>query len=155
MSNIWQNAIYDRTQADVDRIKELLAKVKFSNMTPAEQTEFLSDSKGALNYSDLARIKNNIELLAEVLEIDVTIPTIPEIPKESFYNAILSGTQAIRNASVLYASTPQVPTVPLNSFLKWNDIERVLHDTYDILMNNFHYYCGEQLYGGDAVGLLL
>lgn len=155
MSNIWQDAIYNRTQADVDRIKELLAKVKFSNMTPAEQTEFLSDSKGALNYSDLARIKNNIELLAEVLEINVTIPVIPNVPTESFYNAIRSGTQAIRNASVLYASTPQVPSTPLNTFSKWNDIEKILHDTYDILMNNFHYYCGEQLYGGDLTALLL
>lgn len=155
MSNIWQDAIYDRSQADVDRVKELLSKVKFGNMTAAEQTEFLTDSKGALNLSDLFRIKNNIELLAEVFELNITIPTIPDIPKRSFYDSIRSCTQAIRNMGVIYVSTPQVPAAPLNTFSKWNDIEKILHDTYDILMNNFHYYCGEQLYSGDSIGLLL
>ena len=71
MISIWQNAVFDRTQADVDRINELLSKVRFSDLTLEEKAELLTDSKGALNTSDLERIKNNIDLMAEVMELRI------------------------------------------------------------------------------------
>ena len=155
MISIWQDAVYDRTQADVDRIKELLSKVKFSELTTEEKAELLTDSKGALNMSDLERIKNNIDLMAEVLELRITTTAIPDITTTSYFNEIRQNVQTIRNAGFIRNTTPRVPAAPLNTYEKWNDIEKILHDTYDILMNNFHYYAGEQLYGGDSVALLL
>ncbi len=155
MSNIWQEAITDRSQADVNRVLELLAKIKFETFTDDEKAEWLTDSKGALNTSDLLRIKNNIELLAEVLELDLTISNVPDIPKESYYTELLHNVAAIREAGITFSSTPTVPQAPLNTYDKWNDIEKILEDIYNVLMNNFHYFCGEQLYAGDTVALLL
>ncbi len=155
MINIWEDAVFDRTQADVDRVLELLSKIKFSELTLEEKAELLTDSKGALNTSDLERIKNNIELMAEVLEITLNVSEVPEIPTTAYFNEIRQNVQAIRNMGFIRNTTPQVPAPPLNTYGKWNDIEKILHDTYDILMNNFHYYAGEQLYSGDSVALLL
>lgn len=155
MSNIWQDAVTDRSQADVNRVLYLLSKVKFAALTEDEQAEWLTDSKGALNTSDLARIKNNIELLMEVLELTNTVSDVPAYPQAGYYAELLTNVKAIRDGSVVYKSTPAVPEAPLNTFQKWNDIEHILLDVYNILLNNFHYYCGESLYAGDNTALLL
>jgi hypothetical protein len=155
MISIWQDAVFDRTQADVDRINELLSKVRFSDLTLEEKAELLTDSKGALNTSDLERIKNNIDLMAEVMELRISTTDVPEIPTQAYFDEIRRNVQTIRNAGFIRNTTPKVPKAPLNTYQKWNDIEKILHDTYDILMNNFHYYAGEQLYSGDSVALLL
>ena len=156
MSNLWIDAITDRSQQDINRILELLAKVDFESFTSEEQNEWLLGEKGALNRYDLERIKNNIELLNEVLVLPTTIPAIPELPKIDFYDCILADVEAIRTAGPKKTTTPDTPTQPLNTFQKWNDIERILFDVYDLLLNNFHYYCGgDQLYAGASTGLLL
>lgn len=155
MSNLYQESVTDRTQADVDRVNELLAKVKLSNMTDSEQAEFLQGLKGAINTSDLLRIKNNIELLAEVLELDLTISAVPEIPTQEYFQEICTNVQAIRDCHFCYVSTPNAPAPPLNTYKKWNDIEQIIADAYYLLTDNFHYYAGEQLYSGDDFALLL
>ncbi len=155
MSNLYQESITDRTQADVDRVLELLSKVKLQNMTEAEQAEWLTDSKGSINTSDLLRIKNNIELLAEVLELNITISDVPEIPTQAYFEEIRTNVQAIRNCHFCYVSTPNAPAAPLNTFDKWNDVERIIADAYYLLTDNFHHYAGEQLFAGDSFALLL
>lgn len=155
MSNLWCEAVTDRKQADVDRLYELFAKGNFDKLTSNEQHELVNNSKGALNADDLRRIKNNIELLVEVLELDLTISAVPRIPTQSYFAEIIDNVTAIRNCNYIYTKTPVVPEAPLNTFKKWNDIEKILADTYDILMSNFHYYAGEQLYAGDSIALLL
>lgn len=155
MSNVWMNAVTDRSQADVDRLLEIFAKGNMDNLNYREQWTLLTDSKGALNKSDLVRIKNNIELLSEVLELNLVTSPVPLIPGVSFYAEIIRNVTAIRNCHYIYTTTPAVPEAPLNTYQKWNAIEKILDDTYDILMSNFHYYAGEQLYAGDSVALLL
>ena len=155
MSNIWMDAVTDRSQADVNRLHELFAKGNFDNLSNVEQHELVNNSKGALNAFDLRRIKNNIELLAEVLELNLTISPVPRIPTQGYFTEVLDNVRAIRNCHYIYTKTPAVPEAPLNTFEKWNDIEKILDDTYDILMSNFHYYAGEQLHAGDSVALLL
>lgn len=155
MSNLWQDAVYDRTQSDVDRVKELLASGRFSALTEAEQTEWLNGSKGSLNTSDLARIKNNMELLIEVLELANICSDVPTFPQADYFDEVLVNLKAIRNSGFIYNTTPAIPSAPLNTFSKWNDIEKILTDVYNILLHNFHYYAGENLYAGDTVADLL
>ena len=156
MSNLWIDAVTDRSKKDINRILELLAKVNFEAFSSEEKEEWLNGEKGALNRSDLERVKNNIELLSEVLELTTTIPLVPELPDIQFYDAVLNDLTAIRTTGPIKATTPEVPEQPLNTFEKWNDIEKILFDSYDLLLNNFHYYCGgDQIYAGDATGLLL
>jgi hypothetical protein len=59
--------ITDRTQADVDRVKELTAKARTGTWTEEEQQEWAAGMKGALSYTDYNRIENGIKELAEII----------------------------------------------------------------------------------------
>lgn len=155
MSNTWIEPIYDRSQADVDRLLELISKGSYSALSEAEKAEYDKDSKGAINLSDLERIKNNAELLAEVYELELTFSDIPKMPTVSWYKELTDNIKVIRDASLHHKSIPNVPDHPLNTFDRWNDIEYILRDIYEILMHNFRYYCGTEISTGDSFGALL
>lgn len=152
--NLWQDAVTDRTVQDVERVLELLKK-NWSDFTSEERTEWIGGMKGSINAADLNRIQGNIALLAEVLELELDIKPVVEFPNKELIDNILSNTRTIRDAYMIHADTPRVPTQPINTWTKWNDIEKILADVYDILLNNFSYYCGSEIYCGDATGLLL
>lgn len=59
--------ITDRTQADIDRVKELTAKARTSTWTEEEQQEWAAGMKGALSYTDYNRIENGIKELAGIV----------------------------------------------------------------------------------------
>ena len=151
---LWKNAVTDRTQSDVERVLELLKK-GWQSFTHEEKETWQNGLKGALNRADLERIQNNVQLLSDVLELDLVVEDIPEIPMADFYNTLAANVEAIRGAYCIHADTPPTPPAPLNTFQKWNDIEKILLDVYEILMNNFSYYCGGEIYAGDTSGLLL
>lgn len=151
---LWQQAVTDRIQSDVDRVVELLEK-GWQNLSDGEKAEWSNGLKGALNTSDLRRIQNNIQLLSDVLEIDLDVPMVPELPNENFYDLVIKNTASIRSVYCVHTTTPETPEAPLNTYSKWNDIERILADVYEILLNNFYYYCGSEIYAGDDTGLLL
>lgn len=151
---LWKNAVTDRTQSDVECVLELLKK-GWQSFTHEEKETWKNGLKGALNRADLERIQNNVQLLSDVLELDLVVEAIPEIPKVNFYNTLAENVEAIRGAYCIHADTPPTPVPPLNTYQKWNDIEKILLDVYEILLNNFSYYCGNEIYAGDTSGLLL
>lgn len=151
---LWKDAVTDRKQSDVERVKELLEK-GWQNFTDEEKEEWSSSMKGALNTSDLERIQNNVQLLSDVLELDLSVEDVPELPDVKFYDQLLINIEEIRSAYCVHQTTPDTPAAPLNTFRKWNDIEHILFDVYKILLNNFHYYCGGEIYAGNETGLLL
>ena len=59
--------ITDRTQADIDRVKELTAKARTGTWTEEEQQEWAAGMKGALSYTDYNRIENGIKELAGIV----------------------------------------------------------------------------------------
>lgn len=77
------------------------------------------------------------------------------VPTEAMYAELLRNVEIIRRAYCIHTTTPETPEAPLNTYSKWNDIERILADVYEILLNNFYYYCGSEIYAGDDTGLLL
>lgn len=151
---IWMQPVTDRSQSDVDRVLELLQK-GWDNFNTDEKTEWMAGIKGALNLSDMQRIQNNTQLLSDVLELDLDVADIPEPPNETFFTSVLNNTEIIRNAYMIHSDTPQTPSMPVNTYQKLNDIEKILADVYGILLNNFNYYCGTEIYAGDDTGLLL
>lgn len=147
--------VFDRTQADVDRAKELNNKYIAGVITEEEKSEWDSGVKGALNVSDLNRIEANIHTLSGHFACPVITRqwNSAEIPRSSDYLRIRDNIQSIKSAWFGLSQTPEVPEQPLNSFEKWNDIERILHDlnyTYERYVNGF-YYCGET-YAGEGIG---
>lgn len=151
---LWIEAVTDRSQSDVYRVLELLKK-GWKDFSDSERQEWSAGMKGSLNASDLERVQNNIKLLSDVLELNLAVSEVPEFPTVSLFNEIRENTGKIRNAYCIHSTTPIVPNEPLNTFEKWNDIERILDDVYKILLNNFHYYCGTEIYAGESNGLLL
>lgn len=156
MSLLWMSPVTDRTMQDVNRAKELNSK-RFADMTAEEKVEYLAGLKGALNREDLLRVENNIRLLADVLELDIATyeDAIPEFPTTAYYNNLLGNVEAIREAYVVHADTPSTPNAPLNTYGKWNEVEKILADVHECLDANFYYYCGSEIYAGDTTGLLL
>ena len=54
----------------------------------------------------------------------------------------------------IYQTTPAVPSHPLNTFQKWNDIERILYDVHDLVLIIDYDRSGVELYAGQAIGVM-
>lgn len=149
--------VFDRTQADIDRVKEL-RRIGWQNMTSTQRKEWISGLKGCLNTSDLKRIENDIYVIAQLLDVDVQTnkDNLPELPDSIYFARVLENVQILRNIGYLHGDTPEVPVQPLNTYQKWNDIERILHDIYWIYNanNSCYAYCGTELYAGSETELL-
>lgn len=152
----WEPPVTDRTQADVNYAKELIA-IGWNNMTAEQRSEYLAGLKGCLNTSDLSRIENNIQILIDVLELDKTshVGAVPEFPAANYFSDMKSNVAAIRAAYCVHADTPAVPELPYNTWQKYNDIEKILADVYEVISAQMNYYAGTEIYAGDTVGLLL
>lgn len=148
--------IFDRTQSDVDRVKELQDK-GWSNFTDDEKQEWLSGMKGALNTTDLKRIENDIAIIGKLIGIELVTyqDNLPEIPNAAYFTNLLYNMEQLRACGYLHADTPMVPAQPINTYQKLNDIERILFDIYSIYNTNFFYYCGNEIYCNDEIGFLL
>ena len=75
MSTVIDTLIYDRTQADIDRLYELKNKILtqgLSALTTDEKTEYMNGMRGAYNYGDLNRVGNATSYIANRM---TTIPT--------------------------------------------------------------------------------
>lgn len=153
----WADAITDRTLNDVNYVKELNSKFLDGTISEDEIEKWKSDLKGALNTSDLERIENNIKILSDVLELDLTthVGNIPQFPDTAYFANLRNNVQAIRNSGYILPTTPQVPQSPLNIYWKWNDIETILMDVYGILTQNFYMYCNDDVYCGEGNAILI
>lgn len=150
--------IFDRSQSDVVKLQSFLDR-GYKNLTADEKTEWLNTNfKGALNISDLNRIEQNMNVLSEILGLTITIKTWQEtdIPTNTDFTRIRNNLMSIRSQAVLqgliYASTPEVPNLPFNHYQKINDIEKIIFDIYTLYTNKY-YYCGQEVYCGEAIGL--
>ena len=67
MSTVIDTLVFDRSQADVDRVFVLKDKIMsggWSSLTSAEQTEYLAGMKGAYNYTDMNRVGSAVSYIA-------------------------------------------------------------------------------------------
>lgn len=136
--------ITDRTQQDVDRLKELIRK-GWENLSPAERIEWsVSVQKGAYNYDDLNRVENAVADLASRMNrkgFAVNIQPTREwmntdIPTQSDMERFLSNVRAIRNFGQMYSTTPEVPATMDNlTYSDANAIEQILADADSIISN--------------------
>ena len=150
----WIEPVTDRTQNDVNRVKELKAK-GWDNMTSDEQEEWVHGLKGSMNYSDFMRVRNNILLLSDVLGLGIELEEPPNFVAIDYVKRIREYVDTIRNAYVTHFDTPVTPNNPINTYDKWNKLEYIMQDVYEILTGNFFHYCGDGLYmGAEGIGLI-
>ena len=113
--------------------------------------------KGVLNAEDINRIENNTETIADKIAVPVTVKSwsVGGLPRVSDYKRIRDNVERIRQGYGIRSNTPVTPEQPLNTYQKWNDIERILFDVNDLYdrTENARAYCGE-IFAGEGVGIL-
>lgn len=141
---IMYTLITDRTQADVDLVRQLAAEGK-PGMTPNELSLWLSDLKGSYNRSDLNRVGKAINYLSARLKLEgytgtPTVKTdwsdsdiwITQAQLESYRQALLE----LRTALNISAQLPAVPNSYARlTYQKANDIELLLTLIFEALNN--------------------
>lgn len=148
--------IYDRTEKDVERVEELRS-IGWKNLSEKQRKEWLDGLKGAFNLSDVKRNENNCYILAQLLNVSLVTyrDNLPEYPNYEYFENLRKNVQALRDVGYRFSDTPEVPKQPINTYQKINDIEKILHDVYEVYNSNFTYYAGEGLYAGENTNLLL
>ncbi len=154
--------VYDRTQADVDRVKELNTKYLNGTISEDEKREWSTGIngsrglKGAFNLCDLQRVESNTQVIGGLAAATVSTKdwAYGDIPRISDYARIRENVQKIRDSQMVLSVTPEVPGQPLSTFQKWNDIEKILHDVYYVYtrLQESYYYCGTEMYAGEGIG---
>ena len=67
MSTIIDTLIFDRTQADVDRVFSLKNKILtegLSSLSAEEKAEYMAGMKGAYNFQDMNRVGQAVQYIA-------------------------------------------------------------------------------------------
>lgn len=107
------DAIYDRTQSDVD------------NYT----------GKGKVLYTDFNRLEDNTKTVCDKLAIAFTKKTwsVGGLPRFSDYSRIQNALNSIDSA---YPLDLPIPARPWNSYQKWNQLEYFLWATNDSIERN-------------------
>lgn len=148
--------IFDRTQKDIEKFLDYKNR-GYYNLTDKEKQEWDSGLKGCLNYKDLKRIESCMKIISDMLELNLNTrkDSLPEFPTSSYFEHLLGNLRTIRDTEYVFTTTPEIPEQPLNTYAKFNAIEKILYDVYTLYNNQFKYYCGEDYYCGDSVGMLL
>ena len=131
--------ITDRNLLDVSQAKELSSKILtagYDSLTESEKAQWESALKGFLNHTDLNRIEGNIQEVADTLEISVDVGktdwVMNSLPTLSDFQRIRDNTQKIRSSGYARKDTPLTPVLPLNTYGKINDIEKILLDVFSL-----------------------
>ena len=134
---ILDELIFDRTIADVNRVLQLIRK-GYANMSDDEKTLWNSDLKGALNASDLNRVMEACEYVADfLLQYGYSARFKQAIPdgeswKETDMQDIEYMSNWIHNVlqALQYGQFVDIPSTTNNlDYVGQNAIEKRLHDT--------------------------
>lgn len=156
----WITPIVDRTQQDVNRVVFLNNK-GYENLTEEEKAEYSQNLKGALNFDDIDRIVTDILELQDRFDITPSATMlrsgdiILDVPTNLFFRKLFNSLRAIREQNYAYSQTPQAPSLPWNTWQKYNDVEQILLDAYTISNQGFYQMAGSGFYAGEEISLLL
>ena len=141
--------IINRTQADVDRVKELAAKAKAGTWTAQEQAEWLAGMRGAYNYTDWNRVESAVAELAAVLGVyanTVTTWSARSLPTVADTVRHLDNIRRLRSICQGLTNTPATPeSMQRMTYQTANDIEKILSDLETVI--NSWTRCGDVFCG--------
>ena len=132
--------ITNRTQADVDYVNTLTAKWLAGTITNDEKTEWLAGLKGAYNYTDLNRVGEAVEYVADILNqsgrsVSPTAKqdwTVADIPTVTQMSAFLSDLTLLKSS--VRGVTIQVPSNMNNlDYQTANRIEQLILAVYNAI----------------------
>lgn len=138
------NLIYDRTSGDVVRVEALRKKVKNRTASTAEMSEWLSSLKGAYNYTDLNRVGDAINYLANLLNSYAYYNNIKakndwkigDKPNHEQMEKYLNDLKQLKETFFVFQSSPQIPNDMVSlTYEEANNIEKLIYDIDFILKN--------------------
>ena len=154
------NLIYDRTSGDVARAEGLRKKVKNRTASTAEMSEWLSSLKGAYNYTDLNRVGDAINYLANLLNSYAYYNNIKakndwkieDKPNHEQMEKYLNDLKQLKETFFVLQSSPQIPNDMVSlTYEEANNIEKLIYDIdfiLKIMEQNFIYSgvstCGQE-----------
>ena len=135
-----ENLITDRTEADYLKAAAFAAK-SWDSMTDEEKSEWLKGLKGAYNASDMNRVTEAAQYIAELLKKHgYAVRYVPveiekgrtawinsDIPRSEQMRGYLANIEAVRSVLAMPKYTPKTPESAEN--MTWsdaNDIEKIL-----------------------------
>ena len=151
----------DRTQQDVDYVRQLIEKLLNDTATDAEKAEWDSFTlKGAYNYTDLNRVGAAVAYVAgRLLECGTSADVSPkqdwsesDTPTYSQMERYRSDIVALRTALAAMPTTPQAPATMSNlTWVEANAIEKILQDT-DVLISQLEaaWFFSGDLFSGEV-----
>jgi hypothetical protein len=146
-ADIWGDTapelIYDRTQADVDTAKALIAKyMRGEGLDGYEQDMWDRGLRGCYSTSDLNRVEYHTRELQGVLNtngynihIDTQLWARPDIMRYSDVVRYLGNIETILDAFGRSANAPELPTIDVwIDYIVANDIEKILFVTRELIL---------------------
>lgn len=137
--SIINELVYNRTQADVDRVYTLKNKILtggLAALSAEEKAEYLAGMKGAYNYTDFNRLGEAVAYLVERMkELDIhdssIIPKVDwvmgDTPTQSQVSNLLSCLTKLRAKLSLLDDAPSVPnSLDKLTYQTANDMELLL-----------------------------
>lgn len=146
--------IWDRTQADVDRVRELKQKALtgggISALTESERNEYFNSPKGAYNYTDLNRVDRAVEYLYELFTLagkfspEYSPPkinwSVSDIPTQEQMNLYLNNVSILRTLAGISGDLPS--SMNRLTYNGANQIEKTLANVNHVItqtMRNWMY----------------
>ena len=82
-------------------------------------------AKGLMNYTDLNRLEENIDQVADIVAVGFTPKTwaVGQLPRVSDYARWKTAVDSIKTAYDVFQTSPGRP---FNTFTKWNELEYLL-----------------------------
>lgn len=136
------NLIFDRKETDIARLKTLRTKVRNRTATTSEYNEWLTSLKGAYNNTDLNRVGEAINYLANLLNTYGYVNTataktdwqIGDKPNPEQMTDYLNNLNKLKTAFAVKPSTPNLPKDMVDLlYSEANNIEKFLFDIDELL----------------------
>ena len=135
--------VFDRTQEDVDRVIELVAKLANETITEKEKEEYLQGLKGAYNTKDRIRVQNEVQRLSNVLntlgftnKVNILNWNNIYFPTKKDDNIYIDNINVLKTTYGVYIDTPSTPNTYF-PFQNANNIEKILFDINNLIVENY------------------
>lgn len=152
--------ITDRTQADVEEAKRIRNKLlEGEPLTEEESAAYLAGMRGAYNASDMNRVGNAVQYIADRLtaerygvHVNPRIGwTMTDLVRQADWNAYLDDVRHLRGILTLLPTTPEITDAMYDGigFIEANHIEQILMDL-DFMITRIilnYVYAGEVFSG--------
>lgn len=145
--------ITDRTQDDIDYVKELNRKAVADTWTLEEQAEWAKGLRGALSYTDFNRVESGMKEIAVIVGADITVKT--DWTENSYFTQSHVQRWLDNCAAIKSLCSGNNETVSVNpdmvskiGYEDMNAMESFLSDVERIAKDH-QLYCSEPICGGE------